>query len=285
MARTRWSSLASIALVVGTLSGLPAAEAGSIFMADGAFDAVTDSNYTSDGQFWHNPNNGSIGPSTGSLTQIALDFGTGAVTGLKFSFEPALGRVNFLNSAGVATGQYIAPMDVVGGYDSSYDNGFWTFGELNPAYLKPGFPVGPFVYDTTKTLKAYRFLWPAQCPKNTPHVCAFEDLVGFQAVLIQIDPEDFVLQFNYNNGFGQIIPAGSKGSFLLGTNTATYTGPFVSTGPDYCFHNGVLLSSCSTVTAVPEPQTAPLVAAGLLLLGGMAWHRRRSTPRVPLAIR
>lgn len=237
------------------------AYAGRNLLADGTFDDAASSNYASDGQFWHSPQSTSA---TGTL-QIPLNFGAGVVTGRPFTFDISGGRVDFAN------GDFIAPLAVTGGYNPLYQNGYWNYGELAPAYLTSDFPVGPFVYDTNTTLKAYRFTWQLLCPVNAG-VCTFNDLLTLQAVLIAVNDDDYVLQFNYQNFVD--APLGSIGSFQLGAATDSYTGPFLNAGPNFCFHDGI---EVACATAVPEPSPLLLLVAGLLIL-----FVRRSRPRLLL---
>jgi hypothetical protein len=258
------------------LAGWATAHAGSLYLADGAAADLASSNFSSDGQFWHADDITSVGPFNGQMPQLTLDFGSGPVTGVRFRFDPALGRLSFLNSAGVATGDFIEPMHLSGGYDADYSNGFVTYGQLAPQLLNAtSFPTGPFNIATA--LNAYRFLWPTQCPNSeiTRDNCmSFDDFVGFQAVIIEIDPEDFELQFNYNNGFATLPSDTITGLFQLGANSETYTGPFVNVGPNFCFHDGNLVDCAAATVTVPEPETLPLLLAGVGLMIGLARRGR-----------
>ncbi len=262
-------------LLAGALSS---AHAGGIWLADGSFPAndIADSNFSSDGQFWQSPDVHATTAVTGNMTGLTLDFGSGPVTAPQFSFNPATGRLSFLNGSGVPTGSFVEPMHLSGGYNTDYANGFYTFGQLATQLLTAtSFPTGPF--DINTALNAYRFLWPQQCP-TTAGVCSFSDLLGFEAVFIEIDPEDFELQFNYQNQFAT-LPANNTvtGLFQLGSNSATYTGPFVTTGPNYCFHDGSQVSCSAATVTVPEPETVPLLALGAFVVGAAlrAGRRRR----------
>lgn len=261
----RWIATIGLAFCATT------AHAGRELLADGAFDDVADSNFLSDGQFWHASTDSNA---ASGILAIPFDFGSGPVSGLRFLFGSADGTVRFANASNVPTGEFIAPLQVPGGFNPAYQNGRFTFGELAPAILNNPFAVGPFVYDPSTTLKAYRFTWQGLCPLNDG-VCTFNQLLNFQAVLISVDTEDFVLQFNYQNFTD--ASAGS-GSFLLGTNTGTYGGPFLDSGPNFCFRGGTQVS-CSQVTGVPEPETNTLIALGVLMLGGMTWRRRSDLVR------
>jgi hypothetical protein len=263
---------ATISLV---LAGWATAHAGSLYLADGAAATLGDSNFSSDGQFWHADDTTSVGPFDGHMPELTLDFGSGPVTGVRFRFDPALGRLSFQNSAGVLTWDFIEPMHLSGGYDSDYSNGYVTFGQLAPQLLNATTaPTGPF--DINTALNAYRFVWPTQCPNSqiTRDNCSsFSDFTAFQAVIIEIDPEDFELQFNYNNGFATLPPDTITGLFQLGSNSATYTGPFINVGPNFCFHDGNQVA-CSAATTVPEPETLPLLLAGVGLMIGLARRGR-----------
>ena len=239
---------------------------------------MTVSNYAFDGQYWHAPD---IHPSPGTASfgtlNIPLDFGSGPVTGRHILFNGVDGLVTFVDDSKNPTGDFISPLGVKGGYSTNYVNGFYTYGELDPSLLT-GPAKSSYTYNPTTTLKAYRFDFPATCPlilANSAGDCTdFDDFTNFQAVLIALNDEDFVLQFNYQNFVDP--PAGSTGTFALGANTnaaTPYTGPFLSAGPDYCFHAGSLVS-CNALLGIPEPNTPMLFALGLALFAFATWRRR-----------
>jgi len=256
------------------------AVAGRIDLQDAAFDTIEDSNYFQngmDGQWWHTPDNSVIGPSTSNLAPLTLDFGSGPITGIRFQFTQS-GRVNFLDSSGNPTGDFIDPMHDSNGYASDYNNGHYTDGLLDPSYLTAtSLPSGAF--DPANGLAAFRFAWDANCPSSLfTNLCNPSGFVSFQAIIIEIDPEDFQLQFNYLNSPTALALATSagdvfSGSFQIGGNTATYSGPFLDSGPNFCFHDGNLVA-CSAITGVPEPETLPLAAIGLMALAATALRRR-----------
>jgi hypothetical protein len=273
--------LALLGIGAAVLSGPFNAFAGRIDLQDAAFDNIADSNYFQngmDGQWWHTPDTSVIGPTTSNLSPLVLDFGSGPITGIRFQFTQG-GRVNFLDSAGNPTGDFIDPMHASSGYASDYNNGHYTDGLLDPSYLTATtLPNGAF--NPANGLAAFRFSWDASCPNSLfSSQCNPNGFVSYQAVIIEIDPEDFQLQFNYlNNPTALALAAAANevfsGSFSLGANTATYSGPFLDSGPNFCFHDGNLVT-CNAVTAVPEPDTLPLAAIGLMGLVTMAWRRRR----------
>ena len=275
-----WSYAARM-MAVGVMSIVVplSASAGRIEAADGAFDNVAGSNYSFDGQFWQGPESPSsiINPAPGTIFNMALDFGSGPVTGLKFRFFQT-GRVEFLTSNGVPNGDYIEPFGLSGGYSNIYANSKFTNGLLAPIYLTATtFPNGTF--DPVNGLQAFRFQWQGICPNSQINInnglCNPNGFLNFQALLIATDSENFQLQFNYQNDAGSIPSDLVKaGSFKFGTNTGTYSGPFVDTGPNFCFHNGVLLASCTGTSAIPEPGTVPLAALGAVMFG-IAWRRGR----------
>lgn len=262
----RSTSLCAVSLLCAAAS--TNAFAGRDVLLDGAFDNVTDSNFTSTGQFWHAIDfNDPIG-----FLNIPLDFGDGVITGRKFLFNASNGQITFVNSINAPTGDSVKPLNVPNGYNPAYGNGTWTFGELAPGFATTDRPVGPFVYDPATTLKAYRFTWKFLC-RADDGACSFDQALNFQAVFIALDPEDFILEFNYQNSYS---PAGGFGNFVIGGNSLPpYTGPFTDTGPNYCFHAGVASVCGSAVTpSVPEPGSLALLAGGALTWIGLARRRR-----------
>jgi hypothetical protein len=272
--------LASL-VVVGAISIPLSAIAGKIDLEDAAFDNIADSNYFNngmDGQFWQAPETSGVGNLNGNLGTLAFDFGGGSATGIKFRFQQD-GTVVFLNGAGNPTGDFIAPLQFSKGYASDFTNGSFTNGLLDPSYLTATtLPNGAF--NPANGLQAFRFQWPESCPTSNFNgsLCSSNGFVSFQAILIEIDPEDFMLQFNYNNAASALnVPDTIMGSFKLGANTGTYNGPFLNSGPNFCFHDGSLVDCGAVTVAVPEPSTLPLLAAGLMFLGIVARRRRLSS--------
>ena len=233
-------------------------------------------NYTLSGQNWPGDTDYVAGTTIGDTVPFALNFGSGSAT-RKFEFDPR-GQVLFVDSSGTPTGDFLAPLFSTTAFqvDSTF-SGFmrWGAGLIDPQLLAP--PVPSPIYDVSNALQAFRFTWLSVCP--TGGACDGSDSVSFQAVLINRGSGDFDLDFNYGGG---VIPAGAVGGYTLGSNIASFSGPFTSPGPDYCFRGGVG-ALCSSISAVPEPATVALFLGGLGLLAGLR-IRRRGSISAPLSI-
>lgn len=251
--------------------------AGRIYAADSNFDTIEQSNYATDGQYWHGGDTitGGFSNTNGLGFGFNVDFGHGVVNNPVFDMDAARGRVRFLDSLGNPTGDFFDPMHLTGANYNPANLGFYTYGFVAPEFLLDA-PLTGGPYDYSQAHTAVRFTWPSQCPYSTGS-CSPGDLLTFQAIMIQLDaPGDFMLQFNYNN-FND-LPAGAtaNGLFQIGSSTGSYDGPFATVGPNYCFHGGALVDCSALVTAtVPEPETTPLMVLGALAATAVAVGRRR----------
>lgn len=251
------------------LSGLTTpAEAGREVLVD-----VGD-NYALDGQKWLGDTDYSPASNTGTVP-FALNFGSGSASH-QFRFDPR-GQILFLDGGGLPTADFLAPLLALTPFKLQDPfSSFMRFGAglVDPQLLAPAVPSP--VYNISNALQAYRFTWSQVCP--TTGACDGSDNATFQAVLINRGGGDFDLDFNY--GFGNVIPAGSVSGYLLGANAVSFTGPFTSPGPDYCFRGGVG-NLCGRAVSVPEPATIPLFTGGLLLLAGLRFRRRGFASTAP----
>ena len=246
-------------------------------------------NYPLDGQKWDFPGAyfqdsfSTVG--SGTVTPaIPLNIGAGAQL-YTFRFDPT-GRAVMLDSNGVATTNFIAPLesgfsDVTFIPDSGV-GGFIAFGagQIAPSVLT-GNPVGPF--DPNAALSVYRFLWRNVCIDFNGACVAGSTDFNFEAVLVDRGAGDFDLDFDYAPPNDAL--ATSSAGYLLGANAASFTD-FSSPGPDYCFRGGVGQLCGSVVvppTTVPEPAPIALLAAGIGLLG-VATRRRRGAAFAATAI-
>jgi hypothetical protein len=114
--------------------------------------------------------------------------------------------------------------------------------------------------------------------------------VGVENILITFPTAvtGFALNFGTFNGSnvtftvsnGDSVTEGTTGSdyavpqFLGATDTTPFTSVLV-TSPDYVLN----INNVSFGSAIPEPASVTLLAAGTAALGGAAWRRRRKTTR------
>ena len=217
-------------------------------------------NYSGDGQMW--PDFASLPTGLVGSIDFALDFGSGAATNRFFFLDPH-GQIQFVTDATASTntGDVIKPLLNAAQYAPRSNIG-WAKGLIDPSLLDA--TLAPQFGDKSQGLALYRFLWNFVCPTTDPSCSGLQ----FEATLVHLTDEAFVLQFNY--GFNDPITGVTTG-FTIGTNSRSFSGPFADTGPDYCFNRGVLsdfttIKACvgSTSTTVPEPD-----AMSLLLLGGV----------------
>jgi hypothetical protein len=203
------------------------------------------------------------GASSGTIP-FALNFGSGAAL-QSFTFSP-FGQILFSGTNFVAPFLSAAPFQATGDNSS-----FMRFGSgrVDPTLLDNVLPdPDPGTFDESNALAAFRFTWFNVCL-----VCDGSDDRTFQVVFVDRKNGDFDLDFNY---FAPGLPASGQRGFELDANVLSLTaGPFGYPGPDYCFRDGVG-SLCSSVAAVPEPETLALVLGGLALLG-LRSRRRNAT--------
>ncbi len=194
-----------------------------------------DSNYSFDGQFWYLDDDVSI-PQPIFRTFIPLNFGSGAPPSRRFLLDPK-GRINFVDTAGLPTGDYIAPLE--GPVAFRIDPSFSPTSRINIAagLLHPDILTGPpsstANYDIDDALPAYRFNWQDVCTAISPCDGSGTNVITFQAVLVSLGPDAFLLSYNY--GSNPFLPPGLSASFSLGSNARSFAGPYSDTGPDYCF--------------------------------------------------
>ena len=228
-------------------------------------------NYASDGQRW--PLIVPPVPLAGSIP-FPLDFGSGAVSGRFFLIDPR-GQVRFTDSSGVDTGDFISILFGADPY-TPRDNISHALGALDPSLIDP--TVAPAFSDFSKHLDAYRFLFNFVCPTSNPSCSGLQ----FEATLVALNAEAFVLQFNYGNNDPV---AGATAGFHIGANIASFPGPYSDVGPDFCFNRGIAssfttIAACSGAAAVlPEPAPMWLLAGGLALLAASRTRRRGETLR------
>ncbi len=228
-------------------------------------------NYATDGQRW--PLIVPPVPLFGSIP-FPLDFGSGPVSGRFFVIDPR-GQVRFTDSSGVATGDFISILFGADPY-TPRDNISHALGALDPSLIDS--TLAPAFSDFSKHLNAYRFLFNFVCPSSNPSCSGLQ----FEATLVELTTEAFVLQFNYGNN--DPVPGATAG-FHIGANTVLFPGPYSKVGPDYCFNHGVA-SSFTTIAAcrgaaavIPEPAPLWLLAGGLALLVASCTRRRGATLR------
>ena len=240
----------------------------AIFCASGAIAGSRDlvdegNNYIFDGQSWGTD----ITTGTGTVA-FALDFGSGAVANRAFTLDPR-GQVVF------AAGDFIAPLLAPTPYAPASQISY-AAGLLDPTVIDNTTPTS---YNIANGLQAYRFYFNGVCPTGQSG-CGGDQ---FQAVLVDLDAEHFILEFNYA-AFAPTIIGGSA-SYKLGTNIASFAGPYSDVGPNYCFTNGVAgaftsVAACRGAvvvnpTPVPEPEVGALLIVGALALTGSVVGRRR----------
>lgn len=219
-------------------------------------------NYIFDGQSW----GADITTGSGTIA-FALDFGSGAIANRPFTLDPH-GKVVFAGSDFIAP--LLAPTPYAPASQISYASGL-----LDPSVIDNTTPAS---YNPVNGLQAYRFYFNGVCPTGQP-TCGGDQ---FQAVIVSLDAEHFVLEFNYA-AFAPTITGGSAG-FQLGTNLASFGGPYSDVGPDFCFSNGVArafttVAACRaavvTNPTVPEPEeNLLLLVGGMALVGSVAMRRR-----------
>lgn len=248
-----------------------AAEAGQVELVDQG------DNYLGDGQNWHQP---ALIGNTGTIAGgafIPLNFGSGAPASRNFRIDPR-GQILFLDASNNPTGDFFAPFLAPVAWTPNTNFGGsieQTFGSIDPKVLNSANPIGPF--NPADGLPAYRFWWNSVCPSIG--VCDNTTTVSFQAILFGLGNDAFVLQFNY--GLNSFSPDGATAGYSLGTNVASFAGPYSDVGPDYCFKGGVAstfttVAGCrGAITAVPEPATIALFLTGFTLLVGA--RRRRGS--------
>jgi PEP-CTERM motif len=256
-----------------------AAHAGRIELADrGSI------NYPNSGQFWFTPESGLT--LTLNSFFLPLDFGSGAPAQRFIKMDPK-GQIIFTDSVGNPTGDYIAPMLSATAYraDPNFLSAiFINTGTVAPAAIDATRPItyDPSLptYDPSQDLNAVRFWWNSVCTANSPCDGSGNATVDFQAVLVGLGNDSFLLQYNY--GFnGSAVPRDASASFSLGGTTRTFAGPYDQVGPDYCFNHGAVsvfttISACTgTITStVPEPATVALLFAGLFAVMALRSRRR-----------
>ncbi len=228
-------------------------------------------NYASDGQRW--PIIVPPVPLFGSIP-FPLDFGSGPVSG-RFVFIDPHGQVRFTDSSAVDTGDFISILFGADPY-APRDNISQALGALDPSLIDS--TLAPAFNDFSKHLNAYRFLFNFVCPSSSPSCSGLQ----FEATVVELTAEAFVLQFNY--GTNDPVPGATAG-FHIGANTVSFPGPYSDAGPDFCFSRGVAsrfttIAACSgAAAAVPEPAPLWLLAGGLTLLAASRMRRRGATLR------
>ncbi len=251
----------SFFLIIASLFFPLVANAGQRDLADEG------NNYLGDGQSW----GADITTGSGSIG-FALDFGLGPVTNRTFTIDPH-GQVVF-TSGTTPTGDFIAPLLAPTPFAPASQISY-AAGLLDPSVIDN---TTPTTYNPANGLQAIRFYFNGVCPTGQS-TCGGDQ---FQAVLIGLDTEHFVLELNYG-AFAPTITGGSA-SFKLGANTASFAGPYSDVGPDYCFSNGVArafttVAACTaavvTNPTVPEPgEDLLLLVGGLALVGNLVIRRR-----------
>jgi hypothetical protein len=141
-----------------------------------------------------------------------------------------------------------------------------------------GLVIPDFVFGDTASLddavKAFRVTWfvPSVDASDSPADFAF------QVVLLdrsKVAEGDFDMEFNYEDFSGAVAPleAFLTAGFHLGPNVVVADWPFNQTGSEvFQFHLGQLVTS--PTTTVPEPNSLPLLLAGLSLLAVGLYRRR-----------
>lgn len=251
------SRLNALSIATGLFALLCAGQA-----AAGGRELVDEgNNYIFDGQSWGTD----ITTGTGSIA-FALDFGSGAIANRAFTLDPR-GRVTFAGTDFIAP--LLAPTPYAPASQISYASGL-----LDPSVIDN---TTPSSYNIANGLQAYRFYFNGVCP-TAQSSCGGDQ---FQAVLVNLDAEHFVLEFNYA-AFAPTIAGGSAG-FQLGANVASFAGPYSDVGPDFCFSNGVsraftTVAACRAAVVtptVPEPEEdLLLIVGGMALVGSLAMRRR-----------
>lgn len=244
-------------------------------------------NYINDGQQW--PVLGALEPLVGSIP-FALNFGSGATAGRTFFLDPH-GRLDFTTdiSGTTNTGDFV---NILFNTTPS-TNGQFTprlnitndVGLIDPSVIDS--TLASQFGDKTKGLAAYRFWFTGVCPTNDADCSGLD----FQAVFVHLTDNAFVLEFNYGSNFfdagdptSEFLAGFGIGSNAVSSTTDSAFSGFSTTGPDFCFNNGVssnftTIANCvgTTSTTVPEPDVRSLVLLGGLLLAACGVLRRRQT--------